>query len=107
MKYKCACCGEYTLTKPSGYYDSCSKCSWVDDTLQNELIDYRGGANTISLREAQEIYKKSILENLDPAREIFKANKYAHEHWNQEEEEERGKRLGYWIDDEDDDEDDD
>ena len=106
MKYKCACCEEYTLTKPEGYFQECSKCGWVEDAVQNDKIDYRGGANTISLREAQDIYKKAIQENLNPKRQIQDANEYAHEHWNQKEEEERDKRLGYWIDDEDDEDED-
>ena len=85
-KYKCACCGEYTLTEPAGYYEICENCGWEEDEVQNNLIDFRGGANTISLREAQEIYKKAIKENLNPFAEIQKADRYAREHWNLEKE---------------------
>ena len=53
----------------------------------------RGGANVISLREAREIYKRAIQENLDPAGEIQKANEYAHKHWNLEKEKERFYKL--------------
>ena len=37
-------------------------------------------------REAQEIYKKAIKENLNPFAEIQKADRYAREHWNLEKE---------------------
>ena len=93
-KYKCACCGEYTLTEPAGSYEICKNCGWEEDEVQNDLIDFRGGANVISLREAREIYKKAIKENLNPWQEIDKANDNACKHWNQEEEEERHKKLG-------------
>ena len=92
-KYKCACCGEYTLTMPTGYYDECDNCGWVDDNVQNKYIDFRGGPNTISLREAQEIYKKAIKENLNPFAEIQKADRYAREHWNEKEEKEKLYKL--------------
>ena len=91
-KYKCACCGEYTLTEAAGCYEICKNCGWEEDEVQNDLIDFRGGANVISLREAREIYKKAIKENLNPWQEIDKANDNACKHWNQEEEEERHKK---------------
>ena len=101
-KYKCACCGEYTLTEPAGCYEICKNCGWEEDEVQNDLIDFRGVANVISLREAREIYKKSIKENLNPWQEIYKANDYARKHWNQEEEEEeRYKKIGYSLNNED------
>ncbi len=100
-KYKCACCGEYTLTEPSGFYEICKNCGWEEDEVQNDLIDFRGGANVISLREAREIYKKAIKENLNPWQEIDKANDYARKHWNQEEEEDSHKKLGYLLNNED------
>ena len=30
-KYKCACCGEYTLTEPAGYYEICENCGWEEE----------------------------------------------------------------------------
>ena len=77
-KYKCACCGEYTLTEPAGCYEICKNCGWEED-------------------EVREIYKKAIKENLNPWQEIDKANDNACKHWNQEEEEERHKKLGYLL----------
>lgn len=52
-KYTCACCGYRTLTDSPGSYEICPVCFWEDDPVQ--LLDpwFRGGANTVSLAEAQ------------------------------------------------------
>lgn len=52
---KCPCCGYYTLE--TEMFEICSVCFWEDDHLQRDNIDYRGGANGVSLREARENYK--------------------------------------------------
>jgi hypothetical protein len=39
-------------------YDICEVCGWQDDNVQNNDPDYRGGANTMSLNEAKEAYRK-------------------------------------------------
>jgi len=39
-------------------YDICEACGWQDDNVQNNDPDYRGGANTMSLNEAKEAYRK-------------------------------------------------
>ena len=55
MKYKCPCCGFYTVDeKPRGNYDICPVCFWEDDPLQLEDETYEGGANRVSLRLARE-----------------------------------------------------
>lgn len=41
-----------------GDYDICPICFWEDDPVQSENPDYRGGANKISLHEAQKNYKE-------------------------------------------------
>lgn len=51
--YPCACCGFKTLSAPSGTYEICAVCNWEDDPVQLQDPDYRGGANAVSLREAQ------------------------------------------------------
>ncbi|OLS33795.1 CPCC family cysteine-rich protein [Bacillus sp. MRMR6] len=57
MKYTCPCCGYKTLDEePPGTYEICSICFWEDDGVQYDDPDYRGGANTSSLREAQKNY---------------------------------------------------
>lgn len=54
MKYTCPCCGYKTLAeKPPGTYDICSICFWEDDAVQFDDPDYEGGANEVSLRQAQ------------------------------------------------------
>ncbi len=55
-KYKCPCCGNYTLSAESGSYEVCEICGWEDDPVQLENPDFRGGANTMSLKEAQKEY---------------------------------------------------
>ncbi|MBT2759172.1 hypothetical protein J7E71_25200 [Mesobacillus foraminis] len=55
MKYTCPCCGFQTLTeKPPGTYEVCSICFWEDDIIQFNHPDEDGGANTVSLRQAQQ-----------------------------------------------------
>jgi len=59
MKYACPCCGYLTFDHPlDGTFDICPVCRWEDDLIQNENENYAGGANSVSLREARENYKK-------------------------------------------------
>jgi hypothetical protein len=59
MKYKCYCCGYFTLDenpeKPT--FDVCPVCFWENDPLQNEKPDYSGGANEVSLIQAKKNFK--------------------------------------------------
>ncbi len=48
----CPCCGYKTLSEKGGY-DICPICFWEDDNVQFEDPDYEGGANIVSLRQAQ------------------------------------------------------
>lgn len=57
LKYKCPCCGYYTL-KELGVYDICPVCYWEDDPFQIEDPDLEEQANTVSLNQAKENYKK-------------------------------------------------
>lgn len=57
--YPCPCCGYKTFDVPAnGSYDICPVCFWEDDPVQLKNPDYVGGANHISLRQAQ----KNFLE---------------------------------------------
>ncbi|MCT4776691.1 MULTISPECIES: CPCC family cysteine-rich protein [Exiguobacterium] len=57
MTYTCPCCGYQTLNEePPGTYDICGICFWEDDGVQFRDPDYEGGANTVSLRQAQQNY---------------------------------------------------
>lgn len=55
MLYTCLCCGYKTLEeKPPGSFEICPICFWEEDKVQSKDPDYKGGANDVSLREAQE-----------------------------------------------------
>ncbi|KRU36877.1 CPCC family cysteine-rich protein [Clostridium sporogenes] len=59
MKYKCPCCGYYTFDeKPNGNYDICEVCFWEDDPIQLKDLTYEGGANHVSLIQAQKNFLK-------------------------------------------------
>jgi len=54
MKYTCPCCGYKTLDEePPDTFDICVICFWEDDGVQFDELDYEGGANTPSLRQAK------------------------------------------------------
>lgn len=58
-KYQCPCCGYCTLDEqPTNTFAICPVCFWEDDGVQFYKPDYRGGANTMSLNEARENFKK-------------------------------------------------
>lgn len=57
--YPCPCCGYLTLSEePPGSFDICPICKWEDDDVQFNNINFRGGANLNSLREARINFKK-------------------------------------------------
>jgi len=59
MKYTCPCCGYKTLDEePPDTYAICGICFWEDDGVQFDDPDYEGGANEISLRQAQQNFIK-------------------------------------------------
>lgn len=59
MKYPCPCCGYKTLTGPHrGSYEICPVCFWEDDGVQFDDPDYEGGANPMSLKQAQRNFEK-------------------------------------------------
>ncbi|GGJ18678.1 hypothetical protein GCM10008022_29880 [Paenibacillus hunanensis] len=57
--YVCPCCGYRTLDEePPGSFFICAICYWEDDYLQYYDVDFEGGANHFSLRQAQSSFKK-------------------------------------------------
>jgi hypothetical protein len=53
-KFTCPCCGYKTFEEElKGQYDICEICFWEDDPIQVINPDYSGGANKVSLRQAQ------------------------------------------------------
>ena len=57
-KYPCPCCGYLTLDEGPGKYDICPICDWEDDLSQLRFPTMGGGANNMSLIEAQANYAK-------------------------------------------------
>lgn len=58
MRYKCMCCGNYTLPEISaGNYNICPVCYWEDDIVQLNDPNFEGGANEVSLNQARINYK--------------------------------------------------
>ena len=58
MTYACPCCGYKTLEEePPGTFEICEICYWEDDNIQFDEPDYEGGANTVSLKQAQENFE--------------------------------------------------
>ena len=53
----CPCCGCITMFERDAW-EICPVCFWEDDPIQYERQDYAGGANPVSLREAQENYRR-------------------------------------------------
>lgn len=48
----------------SGTFEICPVCFWEDDSVQFNDIDFAGGANKESLREARENFKKFGVSSL-------------------------------------------
>ena len=72
-KYFCPCCGYDTLDEePPGTYQICKICFWEDDPIQFYDPNYKGGANTVSLIQAQKNFEmfgaceKKFIENVMP-----------------------------------------
>lgn len=64
-KYPCACCGFLTKSQPySQTFEICSVCFWEDDCSEDD-VDYTGGANSLSLRDARQNFKKFKVCSLE------------------------------------------
>jgi hypothetical protein len=57
-QFPCPCCEQLTLDEPPpGTWLICEVCEWEDDPVQFADIDYEGGANRVSLRQARDFYR--------------------------------------------------
>jgi rubrerythrin len=72
-KFACPCCGYKTFKhEPDGSYNICNVCFWEDDSIQLADPDYEGGANRVSLRQAQKNFQKfgaceeNMVNNVQP-----------------------------------------
>ena len=72
-KYKCPCCGYYTLPeRADGTYEICPVCFWEDDGLQLLNPNFVGGANRVSLNQGRKNFidfgacEKEMLVHVRP-----------------------------------------
>lgn len=71
MRYRCDCCGYYTLEHKRD--DICPVCEWQEDIVQKNELDSTGGANyEISLNEAKKNYKKFGVFNKKYIKDVRK-----------------------------------
>lgn len=64
-KRPCACCGHLTLEFDPGDYEICPICFWEDDPVQSKDLDYKPGANKVSLNEARANYQAFGVSELE------------------------------------------
>lgn len=58
MKYTCPSCGYFVFDEPPGSYSICAICFWEDDATQLRFPDLAGGANKVSLIDAQKNFQE-------------------------------------------------
>jgi hypothetical protein len=56
--YPCPCCGHLVFKEPPGSYAICHICFWEDDHVQLRFPTLEGGANKLSLIQAQKNYRE-------------------------------------------------
>jgi len=81
--YTCPCCGYLSFGEAPGSDEICHICFWEDDFLQLVSPSVSGGANTVSLIEAQVNYFQfsaceiqMIKHVKEPNKEDIKDNKW-------------------------------
>ncbi|MEK6581007.1 MAG: CPCC family cysteine-rich protein [Nitrospirota bacterium] len=121
-EYTCPVCGYLVFKEPPGSYDICPFCFWEDDIVQLAYPDMAGGANKVSLIEAQnnfnrfkvseQQFKKNVQEatsddKRDQLWRPINSDKDMYLHWSSERDhalwqaynDEPSARLYYWRDD--------
>jgi hypothetical protein len=64
--FPCPCCGYLTLPEePPGTFFICPVCRWEDDNLQFDDVNLRGGANRVSLKQAQANFRRFSTSDPD------------------------------------------
>jgi len=63
MRFKCPCCGYYTLSDESD--EICKVCYWQEDIVQRDDPFFEGGANEESLTQAKLNYSHFGVFNKD------------------------------------------
>ena len=75
----CPCCGYRTLGEAYGSYEICPICFWEDDPVQLANPALRGGANKVSLHEAQQSYLAIGVSEARFASFVRQANEADHQ----------------------------
>lgn len=57
-RYRCPCCGYFTLEEEAGSFEICPVCYWENDPYMNTHETEGGGANVLSLLESRENYER-------------------------------------------------
>ena len=69
----CPCCGYKTFDAyDRGNYIICPVCFWEDDPVQTKDPDFGGGANSISLKEAQRNFIAFGASRIDMIKNVRK-----------------------------------
>jgi hypothetical protein len=55
--FPCPCCGHLVFDEPPGSHQRCPVCLWEDNLVQLRFPTMPGGANSVSLEEAQANYQ--------------------------------------------------
>jgi Cysteine-rich CPCC len=64
--FPCPCCGFLTLPEePPGTFFICPVCGWEDDNVQFDDVNMQGGANRVSLKQAQANYRRFAKSDPD------------------------------------------
>ncbi|MDN4594546.1 CPCC family cysteine-rich protein [Polycladomyces subterraneus] len=73
MLYSCLCCGFLTYPEePGDTYNICPVCYWEDDPVQNDDPTFSGGANSMSLLEARDNFRKYSAISLEFVKRVRK-----------------------------------
>lgn len=56
-KFPCPCCGHLVFDHEPGFHQVCPICGWEDDLSQLRFPRMPGGANVVSLFEAQQNFR--------------------------------------------------
>lgn len=64
--FPCPCCGYLTRSEElPGTYEICPVCNWEDDDVQFHDPEFQGGANSVSLVEAQQNFMMFGAKSVD------------------------------------------
>lgn len=62
------------MRTPPGTFAVCPVCWWEDDNVQARDPEYGGGANRVSLRQAQENFRSIGASDVEFANDVRKPN---------------------------------